>query len=100
MKQLCTTNDTVTQPKAIPRTLNVVASRSSACSRSWSGVSTRYYEEAGTPTFTESDRTGRCPSLIASEKTGGITGKITHDEQLAYTINTRRHKPRMFIDIF
>ena len=34
MKQLCMTNDRVTHPKAVPRTLDVVGSTSSACSRS------------------------------------------------------------------
>ena len=34
MKQLCMMNDTVMHPKATPRTLDVVASTSNACSRS------------------------------------------------------------------
>ena len=100
MKQLCMMNDTVRHPNAIPRTLNVVASTSNACSISGRGISTGRYEGAGVPTFTKNDRIGGCPSLMANEVTGAVVWAIAHNKQSIHSTNAGRHKPRMFVDIF
>ena len=80
MKQLCMMNDTVRHPNAIPRTLNVVASTSNACSRSGMNQYGVTDKETGVPTFTKDDRISRCPSLIAGEVTDAVVLKTAHNE--------------------
>ena len=100
MKQLCMMNDTVRHPNAIPRTLNVVASTSNACSRSGRNQHIVPATETGVPTFTKDDRISRCPSLIAGEVTKAVVWEMAHNKQPIHSTNARRHKPRMFVDVF
>ena len=63
-------------------------------------ISTGCCRRGGTPTFTKDDRISRCPSLITGERTEAKMWEMPHDKQPVHGINTRRHKPRMFVDVF
>lgn len=64
------------------------------------GISAGCCGGAGVPTFAKDDRIGGCPSLMTGEKTEAIMRQTPHNKQPIHGVNTRRHKPGMFVDIF
>jgi hypothetical protein len=100
MKKLCMMNDRVKHPKAIPRTLYVFASMSSACSRSAKGLRLGA-GETGQPTFTEDDSVGRRPSLSTSEKVEQQKHRgISHDEHSIHGVDACRQKLGVSVNVF
>ena len=100
MKQLCMINDTVKHPKAIPRTLYVFASTSSACSRSKEGHDGALRRN-WTTYIHQIPPHCQMPIPTHGEKAGEMIARATsYNKHSIHGVHACRHKPRVSVNIF